>query len=200
MSYNSLKNQLNRVFTISQALLLGTTATLLFNSTANATDVIDLKYKSTEVSIKTKELSRFADTGEIPPRLQKFLNDTEQVPEFLSSLLKKEIYISRRFVNDVLDSTTGQFFLLKLNQAINTSSSPEDLEALKQTIVRAYNNNRKISLLELLEKYPQRRLKVELTNLEGTYNEASNFTEKILPAWEVATSFLDDVVCDCETK
>ena len=194
------KNKFHRLLTFSQVLLLSTTTLLLVNTSAEATDIVDIKYKDTEMSIKTKELKKFSRTGEIPPRLQQFFNDTEQVPEFLSSLLAKEIYLSRSLVNDVLDSTTGQFFLLKLNQTINASSSTEDLEALKKTIIKAYNNDRELSVLELLDNYPQRRLKVDLTNLEGTYNEASNFTEKILPAWEIAKSFLEDVVCDCEAQ
>ncbi len=197
---NQLKNKFHRVLTFSQALLLSTTTLMVVNTSANATNIVDIKYKSTEMSIKTKELKKFAKTGEIPPRLQQFFNDTEQVPEFLSGLLTKEIYISRSLVNDIFNSTTGQFFLLKLNQTINTSSSAEDLDALKKTIIKAYNNDRELSILELLDKYPQRRLKIDLTNFEGTYNDASKFTEKILPAWEITKSFLQDVVCDCEAK
>ena len=195
---NNQKNNLHRVFTFSQALLLGTAVSLFINTNAHATDIVDIKYKETEISIKTKELKKFANTGEIPSRLQKFFNDTEQVPEFLSSLLTQEIYISRSLINDILDSPTGEFFLLKLNQTIDNSASTEDLEAVKQTVIKAYNDDRELSILELLSEYPKRRLKVDLTSLESTYNDANQFSEKILPAWEVAKSFLEDVVCDCE--
>ncbi len=195
---NNQKNNLQRVFTFSQALLLGTAVSLFINTNAHATDIVDIKYKETEISIKTKELKKFANTGEIPSRLQKFFNDTEQVPEFLSSLLTQEIYISRSLINDILDSPTGEFFLLKLNQTIDNSASTEDLEAVKQTVIKAYNDDRELSILELLSEYPKRRLKVDLTSLESTYNDANQFSEKILPAWEVAKSFLEDVVCDCE--
>ena len=157
------KNILYRVFTFSQAFLLGTAASLLMNTKAHATSVIDIKYQDTEISLKTKELKRFANTGEIPPQLQQFFNDTEQVPEFLSNLLTQEIYISRSLIDDVLESTTGEFFLLKLNQAIGASASTEDLEAIKQTVIKAYNDDRELSLLELLSEYPQRRLTVDLT-------------------------------------
>ncbi len=192
------KNNLHRVFTFSQALLLGTAVSLFINTNAHATDVVDIKYKETEISLKTKELKKFANTGEIPPRLQKFFNDTEQVPEFLSGLLTQEIYISRSLINDILDSPTGEFFLLKLNQTIDASASTEDLEAVKKTVIKAYNDDRELSILELLSEYPKRRLKVDLTGLESTYNDANQFTAKILPAWEVAKSFLENVVCDCE--
>ena len=192
------KNNLHRVFTFSQALLLGTAVSLFINTNAHATDIVDIKYKETEISLKTKELKKFANTGEIPPELQKFFNDTEQVPEFLSSLLTQEIYISRSLINDILDSPTGEFFLLKLNQTIDASASTEDLEAVKKTVIKAYNDDRELSILELLSEYPKRRLKVDLTGLESTYNDANQFTAKILPAWEVAKSFLENVVCDCE--
>ncbi len=192
------KNNLHRVFTFSQALLLGTAVSLFINTNAHATDVVDIKYKETEISLKTKELKKFANTGEIPPSLQKFFNDTEQVPEFLSGLLNQEIYISRSLINDILDSPTGEFFLLKLNQTIDASASTEDLEAVKKTVIKAYNDDRELSILELLSEYPKRRLKVDLTGLESTYNDANQFTAKILPAWEVAKSFLENVVCDCE--
>ncbi len=192
------KNNLHRVFTFSQALLLGTAVSLFINTNAHATDVVDIKYKETEISLKTKELKKFANTGEIPPKLQKFFNDTEQVPEFLSSLLTQEIYISRSLINDILDSPTGEFFLLKLNQTIDASASTEDLEAVKKTVIKAYNDDRELSILELLSEYPKRQLKVDLTGLESTYNDANQFTAKILPAWEVAKSFLENVVCDCE--
>ena len=192
------KNNLHRVFTFSQALLLGTAVSLFINTNAHATDIVDIKYKETEISLKTKELKKFANTGEIPPSLQKFFNDTEQVPEFLSGLLTQEIYISRSLINDILDSPTGEFFLLKLNQTIDASASTEDLEAVKKTVIKAYNDDRELSILELLSEYPKRRLKVDLTGLESNYNDANQFTAKILPAWEVAKSFLENVVCDCE--
>ncbi|ELS02004.1 Alpha/beta hydrolase of unknown function (DUF1400) [Xenococcus sp. PCC 7305] len=197
----SLKNQkigFYRVVTFSQALLLGSVASLLFSSNANATKIIDVKYKETEFSIKTKELKKFAKTGEIPPDLQQFFNDTEQVPEFLSNLLNKEIYISRSLVEDVLESTTGEFLLLKLNQAIDSSSSTEDLDAVKEAVVNSYENDRKLSMMELLSEYPKKRIEVDLTGLEGTYNDANQLVEKILPIWEIAKSLLEDVVCDCE--
>lgn len=195
---NNRRNKLYRAFSFSQALLLGTAASLLMKTNANATSVIDIKYKDTEISLKTKELKKFADTGEIPPKLQQFFNDTEQVPEFLSGLLTQEIYISRSLIDDVLESTTGEFFLLKLNQTIDSSASAEDLEAIKKTVVKAYKDDQELSLLELLSEYPKPRLTVDLTGLEGTYNDASLFAEKILPAWEVAKSFVADIVCDCE--
>ena len=198
--FKKQKISLYRLFAFSclPSLLLGIFTSLLINPTAIAAKIIDVKYKETELSIKTKELQKFANTGEIPPELQQFLDDTEEVPEFLSNLLNQEIYISRSLIEDILNSTTGEFLLLKLDQAVDSSGNRSDLEAVKEAIIRSYKDDRRLSLIELLSEYPKRRIEVDITNLEDTFNEANQLVEKIIPIWEVAKSFLADVVCDCE--
>ena len=196
----TLSQKFSKALFLGQALLLGTGASLLLNSSATATEIVDLKYKDVEISISTVELKSFAETGIIPDVLQKFLQTTQQVPEFLSNLLTKEIRISPQFINNVLDSSTGEFILLKLDETINTSSSGRDLEAIKSAVVAAYNDNNSISVMELLEKYPIRQIQIDLTSLEGAYNQAKNFVEQVLPALEVAKAFLQDVICECETS
>ncbi|RMF25140.1 MAG: alpha/beta hydrolase, partial [Cyanobacteria bacterium J083] len=102
------KNWLNKLISISQLSLLITGASLCFGNGALATEIIDLRYKNSQVIIKTKELKKFAETGEVPDKLQTFFDlNTAEVPQLLSNLLTEKIKISRRFVKDVLDSTTG---------------------------------------------------------------------------------------------
>ena len=185
-------------FSCFPSLLLGTFAGLLISTNANATRIIDITYKEIEVSIKTKELKKFAKTGEIPSELQQFFDDTQEVPEFLSNLLNEEIYISRSLVEDILNSTTGEFLLLKLDQAIDSSANRSDLEAVKKAILKSYNNDRRVSIIELISKYPKRRIEIDLTSLEGSFNDVNQLIEQIIPIWEVAKSILEDVVCDCE--
>ncbi len=180
------------------SLLLGSVASLLISTNANATKIIDITYKETEVSIKTKELKKFANSGEIPSELQQFFNDTQELPEFLSNLLNEEIYISRSLVEDILNSTTGEFLLLKLDQAIDSSANRSDLEAVKKAILKSYNDDRRVSIIELISEYPKRRIEIDLTSLEGSFNDVNQLIEQIIPIWEVAKSILEDVVCDCE--
>ena len=187
-------------FSYFSSLLLGTVTSLLINTNANATKIIDITYKETALSIKTTELKKFAKTGEIPPELQQFFDDTQEVPEFLSNLLNEEIYINRSLVEDILNSTTGEFLLLKLDQAVDSSANRSDLEAVKQAILNSYNDDRRVSIIELLSEYPKRRIEIDLTGLEDSFNDVNQLVEKIIPIWEVAKSFLEDVVCDCEQE
>ena len=178
-------------------LCLGIGASLVLNNSVGATEVIELKYKQDQLTISTAELRHFADTGEIPMELQTFLQTTEQVPQFWSGLLKQKIYISPQFLTSVIDTTTGQFVLLKLDETINTSSSGQDLDAIRSTVIAAYDDDNQISIMELLERYPVERIKIDLTNLEGAYNQAKAFIEEVLPALEIAKAFLQDLVCEC---
>ena len=182
-----------------QGLCLGIGASLVLNSNVGATEMVELKYKQDQLSISTAELRNFANTGEIPPDLQTFLQTTEQVPQFWSGLLKQEIYISPQFLKSVIDTSTGQFVLLKLDEVINTSSSGKDLDAIRNTVIEAYDDDNRISIMELLDRYPIGRIQIDLTNLEGAYNQARAFIEQVLPALEIAKAFLQDLVCECDT-
>ena len=178
---------------------IGIGASLILNSSVGATEVIELKYKQNQLSISTAELRNFADSGELPSDLQTFLQTTDQVPQFWSGLLKREIYISPQFLNSLIDTTTGEFVLLKLDEVINSSSSKQDLNAIRSTVVSAYDDDNRISIMELLDRYPIARVQIDLTGLEGAYNQAKTFVEQVLPALEVAKVFLQDLVCECST-
>ncbi|MGK7897222.1 MAG: alpha/beta hydrolase, partial [Xenococcus sp. (in: cyanobacteria)] len=78
------------------------------------------------------------------------------------------------------------------------SASSSDLEAVREAILKSYDDDRRISIIELLSEYPKRRIEIDLTGLEGTFNDINQLVERIIPIWEVAKSLLEDVVCDCE--
>ncbi len=71
---------------------------------------------------------------------------------------------------------------------------------MKKTLIKAYKDDRRVSLMELLEKYPAKKIKVDITDLEEPYNDVKNFVEDILPALEVAKSVVEDLVCECEQQ
>ena len=187
-----------KITLISQAVILGVSASLLVGIQANATEMIELKYQERSATVSTSDLNRFARNGVVPQSIQDLFNTTDQVPDFLSSLLNQELKISPNFINSFLDSSIGNFVLGGLDEVINESSSKRDLTNIKSTVTAAYNDDNRVSLLEILERYPQRRIKVNVTSLEGTYNKVSGIVEDVLPALEVAKSYVQDIVCDCQ--
>ena len=180
------------------AIALGATTALAgFTAPTLAAERIELTYQTTTVTVSSDEIQEFAATGVVPADLQAFFDETAQVPETVRSLLVRNIRLPK-FVGPFLESPTGEFALLQLDQAINSSSDQEGLDNLRTAFASA-GEDRDFSMLELLHTYPGRDVRLNLTGLEGTYNRVSNFVERVQPALDTAVGFLQDMVCDCET-
>ena len=50
----------------------------------------------------------------------------------------------------------------------------------------------------MIEIYPQKEVRVNVTSLEKTYNTVNGIVEDVLPALEVAKTYVQDLVCDCD--
>jgi|GEM_PF-3095702 len=182
-------------------LIVGAGASLLcLSNGARAADKLVVQFKDAEITITTREIADFARTGSLPERLQEFLNTHSQVPEDIRRVLTDRIKISRKFVEKNIDSSIGQFALLKIDELIQNSSVREDLESLEAAILKEVDKTGGISLLGLIEAYPVPAIRLNLTGLENAYEDVRHFLEDIEPALAVAKSFLQDIVCDCETQ
>ena len=175
-------------------------STLGLSSRVNAAELLVVRFKQEEVTITTREIAEFVDTGFLPVQLQEFLDEHKQVPEDLRQVLTDRIKIDRKFVDKALDSSIGRFALLKLDELIQNSSVQEDLESLKTAIVEEVDELGSISLLGLIEAYPTPTIRLNLSGLETAYADAKHFIEDIEPALAVAKAFLQDIVCECETE
>lgn len=173
--------------------------TPLLASRTQAAESIFVRYKDTEVSVTRSELDDFTNTGELPTSLQTLLNTEQELPGVVRTALSEQITVPT-FLRNFIEGSNGEFLLFKLDQVISSSSgrTEDGLESLKTAVLSSIEDER-ISFMEIIDKYPQNTIRVNLTNLEGTYNQVSSFVEKTLPALEVAKGVLSDFVCDCET-
>ncbi|MGB3495623.1 MAG: alpha/beta hydrolase [Elainellaceae cyanobacterium] len=192
---------INRTLELSQlggAIALGLGGALLLGTgEAQAADEIILIYNTQTFTIDSGEIRRFAETGEVPSDLQVFFDDVDQVPSVIQSLLVDDIRIPR-VVEEFLDSPTGEFVLIQLDQVVSNPSTSGDLESIR-TAVSDAGSDRSISVLELLDSYPTDQVALNISDLEGVYYQVSTFVERIEPAIATAVEFLQEVVCDCET-
>ncbi|PZD72080.1 hypothetical protein C1752_03963 [Acaryochloris thomasi RCC1774] len=170
---------------------------LLANKT-QAAENIRVSYKGEEVTVSQSEINTFSETGTIPTALQDLLNTDEALPTTFRNILTRDIQIPT-FVENFLQSKNGEFLFLQLDKAISSSSgrTEADLEALKSAVLDSIDD-RQVSFLEIIDRHPMDTIRVDLTNLESTYNDVSGFVEKVLPALEVAKGVLQDIVCDCD--
>ena len=193
-----LSPKLSRLISASQILILGTAATLTLSSRANATEVITIQYKNRSATVNIDDLSRFARNGIVPQSIQDLFDTTDRVPSDISTILNEELKISPQFINSFIDSSIGDFVLGGLEEVINNSSSRRDLTNIRSTLVNAYEDDNRVSLIELIERYPQKEIAVNVTSLEKTYNTINGIVADVLPALEVAKSYVQDLVCECD--
>lgn len=165
------------------------------SSSAIAAEQVLLRYQGAQITISTRELTSFTETGILPDVLQGFLG--ADVPNAVQALLSREIRVPA-FVDKFLGSSTGEFVLNQLDQSIGSPSgrTGKSLLSLKSAFSNAASDDR-ISVIELVDRYPQNTVRVDLGNLEGTYNRVANFVENVQPALEVAKGFLSDIICNC---
>lgn len=191
---------INRHLELTQlggAVALGLGGALLFGaSEARAADEIILVYNEQTFNISASEIRQFAETGEVPDDLQVFFDDVDQVPDFVQDILVDDIRIPR-VVEEFLESPTGEFVLIQLDQVVSNPSVSGDLESIRTAVSEA-GSDRSISVLELLDAYPTEQVSLNISDLEEVYTDVSNFVERIEPAIATAVEFLQGVVCDCE--
>ena len=193
-----LRSSFAKLPLLAGALLLGAGASFTaIAPAAMAAEAMTIRYQETTVTISAKDIKQFSRTGILPADLQQFFTTTRQVPENFRTLLTRQISIPK-LIEDFLDSSSGEFALLQLDQAISGSSSRQDLNALRTALEEA-GRDRKISLLEIMENYPKSVIAVDLSSLEGVYDRVSNFVERYQPAIDTAVNALRDLVCECDT-
>lgn len=196
-----LRNKLHRFTFLSQILMLSVGATMTLGiSKTHATELIDLQYKERSALVTIEDLSRFARSGIVPQSIQDLFDTADTVPSEISAILSKELKISQNFIDNLLESSIGEFILGRLDEVINESSSSADLKDVRSTLVAAYEDDNQISLIELIERYPQTEVRINVTSLEGTYNRIVGIVEDVLPALETARAYIQDIVCECEEQ
>lgn len=171
----------------------------LMGTSAQAAESILVRYKETEVNVTRRELNTFTETGEIPTSLQDLLNTEAELPGAVRTILADQIKVPN-FLKTFIEGSNGEFLLFKLDQVISSTEGRTEgsLNSLKAAVLDSIEDDR-VSFIEIIDKHPQNTIRVNITSLEGTYNDVSGFVERILPALEVAKGVLSDFICDCKT-
>lgn len=194
----------------SRALLLGAGAGIFgLCSSAAAIDTIILRYNNEEVTVTLDELESFAGGSEVDAirellegRITETQNAADDVVQLLRDALVKNIRISPRMqenITNFLNSSTGEFMLTQLDRAIsNTTPGTQDsLADLQSSVEAAIDNDGFISVLELVNRYPQKTVRVDASSLTGTVNDVAAFVEQVEPVLQTLRDVMKDMICDC---
>ena len=146
---------------------------------AFAAQQVILKYGILQESVSVSDLTTFAETGTPSPALQAHLKLSRQKPEALRQTLTKEISINPIVLDRVLNSPVGNVLLDPLSQAIRTPTGGADRHALRGALALSASGDGKLSLLEIVQKYPTQEVLVDGDRIVDDYRRLSDLVERI---------------------
>ncbi len=146
---------------------------------AHAAEEIVLKYKILQASISVSELATFAETGELSPALQKYLNLAGRDPQELRSALTKKVDVSPLLLDRVFNSFPGEILLDQVGQVIHTPSGQADRQALRAAIVLSATSDSSLTLLEIMQNYPTSEIQVDGERLVQVYSQVGTLISQL---------------------
>jgi len=164
---------------LRRSLLLSVIIALsLSNGRVLAAETVLLKYRIFRESIAVKELTTFAQTGELSTSLRVNLALAKQEPKTIRKYLTESVAVSPVLLDRVLNSPIGNVVLDQIGEAIHTPSRKADRQALRAALVLSASSDRNgsgaknsISLIEVIQNYPTSAVEVEGEVLERAYRQ-----------------------------
>lgn len=150
-------------------VLVVSTSILLFGSSAIAAEQVVFKYRIFRESISVKELSTFAETGELSKSLRINFALARQDPKAIRQYLIQPVKVNVVFLDRVLNSPVGNIILDQVSQVIHTASRGADRQAMRSALVLSARDDNNITLLETIQNYPTSQVQVEGDRLESAY-------------------------------
>lgn len=168
------------VLIISVSILLFSSSGLLFEPpVVNAAEQVVLKYRIFREAISVKELSTFAETGELSTSLRINLALARQDPKAIRQYLTQPVRVKVVFLDRVLNSPVGNVILDQISQVIHTPSRQADRQALRSALILSASRDGQISLIETIQNYPTQQVEVEGDRLESAYRQLRRLEDRL---------------------
>jgi len=126
-------------------------------------------------SIALKDLTYFAETGKISRGWRFFFNVAGVNPEDVRTALNQEVAVNLRFLDRTLNGLLGEFLLYQVGQVVHTRSNMANIQALRSASILSAANDNRLSLLEVLQRYPTRQVQVNGAQLARLGQRATRF-------------------------
>lgn len=160
-------------------VLLVSASILLFSSSALAADRVVLKYRIFSESIPVKELSTFAETGELSTLLRVNFALARQDPEVVRQYLTEPVKFNSVLLDRLLNNQIGNVVLDEISQVVHTPFGQADREALRSALVLSASSDNNITLIEAIQNYPTAVVQVEGDQLESAYRQLSKIEGRL---------------------
>ena len=207
--FKNLPQRFYKFVALGMAVCLATTSLVFFQSpqtvaqqtvaqqtvAQTVVEKVTLTYGPQQISIPIEELQTFAATGEMSKTIA-FLAGFVGEDVFRNALTQTAPVPNPQLVNDAMDFIVGELFLYEIGQAIYTPSRKKVIEALRSSIGLSVLDDREISLLEVIERYPAQQLFVDSRKLI----KASQYVQFLASGAEQGLMFMRETLGDfiCE--
>ena len=163
-----------RFLVLRLALFSGLCAAILLSSSSVfAADQVVLKYRIFRESLSVKELSSFAETGELSTSLRVNFALARQDPKAIRRYLTQPVKVNFLFLDRVLNSPVGNVVLDEVSQVIHAPSRRADRQALRAALVLSARRDNEITLIEIIQNYPTPEVEVEGERLVSALRQIS---------------------------
>ncbi|MGF1492038.1 MAG: alpha/beta hydrolase [Microcoleaceae cyanobacterium] len=193
----------------AQICAIGTGISILgFASSALAIDSVTVRYNDNSATITFAEIQDFVNGANVEA-LTSLLEDRDRAQDVASETadtlrraLTKKISVTpslRQRVENLLSSPRGEAFLGEVNNLVGSAETEvqQDLGVIRTTLVESLEDN-SVSLLEIIERYPEDNIVINATGLTDIVDDVVTFVEFIEPKLEAVQEVLQDFICDCE--
>ena len=157
--------KLTKFVSIGIALLLGASASIVSSSRAFGAEKVVLTFGPIRQTINISDLEDFAKDGTTTPTLRQIIQFSKMDAQILRGLIGLEIGLKPANLARVVYSTPGEKITDEIGQAIRTQRRTESGKALRAAVILAAGDDGKVSLLEVLKKYPLPELYVDVDSI-----------------------------------
>jgi hypothetical protein len=163
------------------------------NFDANASEQLILSYGDARLTAPYADIEAFTLNDQSTEALDTFFQNVPIASETVHDLLAAETLVNQ----EKLSRSTVDFVLIQLDKFLGDANGRERSDAMRTAFTSAYQDDQTLSILELIEEYPESTIWVDLRRMEKTYTDIKTFVEKIQPLLFVSDELLADLVCEC---
>lgn len=163
---------------------------------AYAAKTVILEYDTNRTLIPYKQLENFSKTGKTSDRLEKFFQNIPLTAKEVSTLLDDSIPDTGVKLNE----KEIEFLLIQVNKLVGEPLGREDTGLsgpLARALYEAYLDN-DMSFIELARRYPERKVRVNLKNLNIVHRDVKLFMERLDKFLTAFGPLRQELICNCD--
>ncbi|MBF2047265.1 MAG: alpha/beta hydrolase [Leptolyngbya sp. IPPAS B-1204] len=176
--------------------LCAMSAYLYCSKPANAAQTVIVQYADRRATVSLTELQTFVEGGEATPELQALIQQIPSREAFGRQIFARVLPLRFAPSGDQEISRNAQFILYQINKLVGEPSGEANYPVLRQALIEASINRPGLTIMRLLEVYPEATVRVDLLNLEQIFNDISLYLERLQPLLQ-SRQLIHDWFCEC---